>query len=103
MPDRRFYFEAELYRLQGQLLCQAGDRDEGRAALVRAVDLARAKASPALELRAGLALGALLREEGLAADAALLVRRPFETFTEGYDTPDLLGAVAFLEATSAAD
>ena len=103
VPDRRFYFEAELYRLQGLLLCQAGRRDEGRAALMRAVDLARAKASPALELRAGLALGALLREEGLAADAALLVRRPFETFTEGYDTPDLLGAIAFLEATSAAD
>jgi tetratricopeptide (TPR) repeat protein len=103
VPARHFYFETELYRLSGQLLCQTDDREEGRAALVRAVDLARAQASPALELRAGLALGALLREEGLVADAALLVRRPFETFTEGYDTPDLLGAAAFLEATSATD
>ena len=64
MPERRFYYEAELHRLQGEVLCRAGERVEGRAALERAVELARAKASPALELRAGLALGAILREEG---------------------------------------
>ena len=75
----------------------------GPAALAYAVELARAKASPALELRAGLALGALLLEEGRPTEADALVRRPFEMFTEGYDTPDLRGAAAFLDAISAID
>jgi DNA-binding SARP family transcriptional activator len=101
MPERRFFFAAELHRLYGGLMCRAGERDEGRAALAYAVELARAKASPALELRAGLDLGALMLEEGRPTEAAALVRRPFETFSEGYDTPDLEGAAGFLAAISA--
>ena len=100
---RQFFYEPELHRLHGQLLLDTGEPEKGEAALVRAVELARAKASPALELRAGLALGAVLRDDGRADEADALVRRPFATFTEGYDTPDLLGAAAFLAATSAAD
>jgi predicted ATPase len=113
----RFY-EAELHRLRGEMLRQkAGegrpsptepvaarpdDADpsglaEAEASFHRALDVARRQGAKSLELRAALSLARLLRDRGVRAEGRRLLTATFDGFTEGWDTPDLQDARAFLE------
>jgi predicted ATPase len=101
----RFY-EAELYRLQGELLQQAGSEGQQvteslsspEACLQRALAIARQQGAKSLELRAAMSLSRLWQRQGQGAAAHRLLAEIYGWFTEGFDTADLQDARALLEA-----
>lgn len=97
----RFY-EAELYRLRGELARLIADpgpaRPSAEESLLKALEIAREQGAKALELRAALSLGRLWRAHGREADARRMVAEVHGAFTEGLDTVDLREARAFLDA-----
>jgi predicted ATPase len=94
---RGFFFESELHRTAGQLLLLQGRRDEAQSRMHEALELARSQGSPSLELRAALTLARHLRSEGANDAARGLVAGVYATFTEGFDTHDLVAARELLE------
>jgi predicted ATPase len=102
-------YEAELYRLQGELLLQVAGRDGARLASAmteaarcwrQALDLARRQHAKSLELRAALSLARLGQRQGKRAEAHALLAPVYGWFTEGFDTADLQEAKALLDAWS---
>jgi len=89
----RFY-EAELHRLNGELLGRRTASAE--ACLVRAVEIARRQGARALELRAALSVSRLWREQGRQADARRILLDVRSGFPEGLGTVDLREAQALL-------
>ncbi len=95
------FWEPELHRLRGELALRrppgpdplAGER-EAEVHLQHAVALARQRGARALELRAALSLGRLLAARGDAPRAR--VAEILGRFTEGFATPDLMEAQAFI-------
>jgi DNA-binding SARP family transcriptional activator/predicted ATPase len=87
---RRFFFESELHRLAGQILLCLDRRDEAEERLRKAHDLARGQASPSLELRVALSLAGHLRDTGHTDEARGLVAGVYATFSEGFETHDLV-------------
>jgi predicted ATPase len=93
----RFY-EAELYRLQGELLltrstCQTA---EAEACFHQALDITRRQQAKSLELRAAMSLSRLWQRLGKHAEAHQLLAEIYGWFTEGFDTADLQEARALL-------
>lgn len=112
----RFY-EAELYRLAGELSLRVGEWEKGRqgdqkilphsptppflhsspeACFHQALEIARKQQAKALELRAGMSLARLWRSQGRVADARHLLEDIYGWFTEGFDTKDLQEAAILL-------
>lgn len=91
--------EAELYRLRGQLLAALPDGrpDEVSAAFEHAIEIARRQSAKSWELRAATGLARLWRDQGKPADAHTLLVPVNEWFSEGFETPDLREAKAFLD------
>jgi predicted ATPase len=92
--------EAELYRVQGELLAQVGGRhmeEEAEASLHQALAVARQQQAKSLELRAAISLGRLWQHQGKRDAARHLVGSVYHWFTEGFDTADLQTARAMLE------
>jgi predicted ATPase/class 3 adenylate cyclase len=106
--ERRF--EAELYRLQGELLLrQAAGTDglgvaqaevEAEACFQRAIEVARWQQAKSFELRAAMSLSRLWQRRGQCHAARDLLATVYDWFTEGFDTPDLQEAKTLLEALS---
>jgi DNA-binding SARP family transcriptional activator len=92
----RFFYDAELHRLRAEALRALGDDEEAEAAARRALEVAREQGGRSLELRASMSLGRLLRDTGRPIEARELVATAYGGFEEGFDTPDLLEAAAFL-------
>ena len=65
------YWEAEIYRLQGEVLVQArrGKTQEAEAHLQHALTIARRQEAKALELRAAMSLARLWQQQGKRAEA----------------------------------
>jgi len=85
------WWEAELHRLQGEVLLAADDGDRGdraEACFRRALGVAVRQGATSLELRAALSLSRL----GNSPDAHQLLREVLGRFTEGHDTADLRAA-----------
>ena len=86
------WWEAELHRLQGELLLAAasdGARgDQAEACFRRALEVAGRQGATSLELRAALSLSRL----GSLPDAHQLLSEVAGRFTEGHDTVDLRAA-----------
>ena len=96
----RFY-EAELYRLKGELLLAGGvGVDDAASCFEQALDVACRQEARSLELRAAMNLGQLRYRQGHAEQAVHLLQNVYEGFTEGFDTPDLKKASALLDAWS---
>ena len=105
----RFY-EAELYRLKGELLLalspenqavrQSSLQTEGEACFRQAIDVARQQCAKSLELRAVMSLSCLLQKQGKNEEASKLLAEIYGWFTEGFDTRDLKEAKARLEELS---
>src|SRR5262249_48066054 len=93
------WWEAELYRLQGELLLQRSlaDADQAEACFQQALDVARHQQAKSLELRAAMSLARLWQEQGRRAEAQALLAPIYSWFTEGFDTADLQEAKALLE------
>ena len=94
------WWEAEGYRLQGELLRQLPSPDvpQAEAAFRRALEVARRQQAKALELRAALSLSRLWEQQGKRNQARQLLSGVYSWFTEGFETPDLQEARMWLEA-----
>src|SRR5262249_50098611 len=108
------WYEAELYRLKGELTLQQesqkakGKRqkskvetdaqDEAEACFLKAIGIAQKQQAKSWELRASTSLARLWQQQGKRADAHKLLADVYNWFTEGFDTKDLQEAKALLEA-----
>jgi predicted ATPase len=97
------FYEAELYRLKGELLQNVEGGMRGaewttEACFQQALDIARRQQAKSLELRAALSLSRLWQRQGKRAEARVLLAEVYGWFTEGFDTADLQEAQALLEA-----
>ncbi|MGE0822437.1 MAG: adenylate/guanylate cyclase domain-containing protein [Candidatus Binatia bacterium] len=115
--DERFY-EAELYRLKGELtlqsktsLGQVEDKSqtsrspseieqEVEACFLKAIDIAQRQQAKSLELRAVMSLARLWQSQGKPAEARQRLAEIYGWFTEGFDTKDLQEAKALIEELS---
>jgi predicted ATPase len=108
----RFY-EAELYRLKGELSLQSrqvktsqdksevtNPQSEAEACFRKAIDIARRQQAKSLELRAVMSLSRLRQQHDKKDEARQLLAEIYGWFTEGFDTKDLQEAKALLEGLS---
>ena len=118
------FFEAELYRLKGELMlrrvmaegyglppqeiqnapavgAEAIDQPslyiEAEASFLTALDIARRQEAKSLELRAALSLSRLWRQHDKQEEARQLLTDIYHWFTEGFETADLQGARMLLD------
>jgi predicted ATPase len=101
--ERRW--EAELYRLKGELLLHAecGVQNAAltaEACFQQALDVARQQQAKSWELRAAMSLSRLWQRQGKSDAARQLLAPIYGWFTEGFDTADLQEARALLEELS---
>jgi predicted ATPase len=104
------HWEAELYRLKGELLStqsMQGDEVEAEASLheaescfKHAIAVARRQQAKSWELRATTSLARLWQKHGKVDEARQMLADVYGWFTEGFDTPDLQHARALLEELS---
>jgi len=109
---RERWWEADLYRLKGELTLQEADqkskipklrsqilepRSEAEACFLKAIDIARQQQAKSLELRATMSLARLWQQQGKRHEAHSLLSEIYHWFTEGFDTKDLQEAKALLE------
>jgi predicted ATPase len=111
------WWEAELYRLKGQLALQSQVPSpkskipstqhpapstqveaEAEACFHKAIAIARHQGTKALELRAVMSLSRLWHSQGKRAAAQRMLAAIYDWFTEGFDTADLQEAKMLLEA-----
>ncbi|HEV8713035.1 MAG TPA: hypothetical protein VGX03_09430 [Candidatus Binatia bacterium] len=109
-------YEAELYRLKGQLTLQkfqassskfqvpesprSGVRSpesEAEECFLRAIEIARKQQAKSLELRATVSLARLWQQQGKTNQAHETLTEIYGWFTEGFDTKDLQEAKALLK------
>jgi len=95
-------YEAELYRLKGELTLQSSVQSlesrvkEAEVCFHKAIEIARRQQAKPLELRALMSLSRLW-QQGKKAEARQLLMEIYGWFTEGVDTKDLQEAKALLE------
>ena len=101
--SRAFFYEAELYRLRGNALRQAGDEflQAADTSLQHALEVARRYGTHPLELRAAVSLARLWREQGKHREARELLSDVSAKFTGASSTPDLVEAHAILKELGA--
>ncbi len=92
------YYEAELQRLNGELLLlqSPGDPAEAEACFQNALEIARRQHAKSLELRTAMSLARLWQRQGKVGDARQLLSDVLAWFTEGFETADLKDAQALL-------
>jgi serine/threonine protein kinase/predicted ATPase len=91
--------EAELHRLRGELLLAESPNQAAAAedCFRQAIDTARRQQSRARELRATTSLARLRQRNGRPDEARTVLAAVYDTFTEGFTTPDLVDAAGLLE------
>ncbi len=98
------WWEAEAYRLQGELLRHrtAGNKQHAameaaaEASFHQALHVARHQQAKSLELRAAMSLSRLWQRQGKQQEAHQLLAEIYGWFTEGFETKDLQEAKALL-------
>jgi predicted ATPase len=114
--DQGFY-NAELYRLKGELTLQSSvqrlgssvtnpqssipnPQTEAEGYFLKAIDIAREQRAKSLELRAVMSLARLWQQQGKLHEACDTLSEIYSWFTEGFDTKDLQEAKALLDELS---
>jgi len=115
------YYEAEMYRLKGELLLRRqaersgveqtspgvtlliidSNTAEAKNCFERAIEIARKQSAKSLELRSTISLARLLAKAGRGDEARAMLAEIYNWFTEGFDTADLKDAKALLEQLQA--
>ena len=108
------YYEAELYRLKGELTLQKlpgvssqlpvpkpqppipDPQAEAEECFLKAIEIARRQQAKSLELRAAMSLSRLWQQQGKQNEAHEMLSEVYNWFTEGFDTKDLQEAKALL-------
>jgi predicted ATPase len=100
---RTFFYEAELYRLRGNALREAGagSLQDVDTCFRRSLEAARRYATLSLELRAAMSLARLWRGQRKQRQACDLLIEVSGRFTEGLSTGDLAEAHAILQEMGA--
>jgi len=93
------WWEAELYRLRGELLLQqtVAQPEEAEVCFQQALAVARRQQAKSLELRAAMSLSRLWQRQGKSGTARQMLAEVYGWFTEGFDTPDLQEAKVLLD------
>jgi predicted ATPase len=116
------WWEAELYRLKGELTLQkeargwrleasppsspasslqppvsSGVAQEAEGDFLKAIEIARQQQAKSWELRAVMSLSRLWQSQGKKDEARQMLAEIYDWFTEGFDTADLKEAKALLE------
>jgi predicted ATPase len=100
--EERFY-EAELYRLKGELTLQSSVQGlesrvkKAEECLLNAIEIANRQQAKSLELRATVSLARLWQQQGKQKEAHQMLSEIYNWFTEGFDTKDLQEAKTLLE------
>jgi predicted ATPase len=99
VKSRIRWWEAELYRVRGELLLRRTVAQPKAAELCfqQALAVARRGQAKSWELRTTMSLARLWRRQGKRAEAYALLAPLYGWFTEGFDTADLREAKALLE------
>ena len=101
--EERMY-EAELWRLRGELTLQASAQStesraqEAEGYFLKAIDIARQQQAKSWELRASTSLARLWQQQSKQKEARQMLAEIYGWFTEGFDTKDLQEAKALLES-----
>ncbi|MDA2919106.1 TOMM system kinase/cyclase fusion protein [Desulfobacterota bacterium AH_259_B03_O07] len=91
------WWEAELYRLKGELLLKLNDTEPGiEESFRKAIEIARRQSAKSLELRAVMSLSRFLHKHGKNDEAIKVLSEIYGWFTEGFDTADLKEAKSLL-------
>jgi predicted ATPase len=93
-------YEAEVYRLTGELLLgqSASDAAKAEDCFQQALAIAARQRAKSWQLRATISLGRLWRQQGEKRNARELLEPVYGWFVEGFDTADLQDAKALLDA-----
>ena len=93
------WFEADVYRIAGEVALQGPQTDAAKAEAYfkHALAVAREQQAKSWELRAAMSLARLWRSQGKVQQARDLLAPVYGWFTEGFDTRDLKEAKALLE------
>ena len=93
------YYEAEVYRIKGELLLRQAvpDATQADACFQQALTVARRQQAKSWELRAAMSLSRLWQRQGQRAEARKLLAPIYGWFTEGFDTADLQEARTLLD------
>ncbi len=105
------WYEAELYRIKGELLLAREGKNqkakskkeavsEAETCFSKAIDIARSQSAKSLELRAVTSLSRLWQKQGKKQEVCKQLAEIYNWFTEGFDTADLKEAKALLEELS---
>jgi predicted ATPase len=105
------YHEAELHRLQGELLLKSeGKRGKDETAddlpeicFLRAIEVAQRQRAKWHELRATVSLSQLWQQQGRTLEARQMLSEIYDWFAEGFDTRHLIEAKVLLDKLSVAD
>ena len=114
------FYEAELYRLRGELTLQQASQKsnsksqkleqtdpqslnpdpqgEAEACFLKAIAIAQQQQAKSWELRASTSLARLWQSQGKRAEAHTLLSEVYNWFTEGFDTKDLQEAQELIES-----
>jgi predicted ATPase len=97
------WWDAELYRLKGELLVLQSRQNtsEAETCFDRALAVAHSQNAKSLELRAAMSMARLWRDQGKRVEARDLLAPVYGWFTEGFDTLDLKEAKALLDELAA--
>jgi predicted ATPase len=94
----RYWCDADLHRLRGDLLLAQGVAAvEVEAAFRQGMQIAQKQQAKLFELRAATSLARLWLNQGRSQEAHSLLAPIYEWFTEGLETPDLKNVRALLE------
>jgi predicted ATPase len=91
------YYEAELYRLKGEL--QTAETD-AEACFAESIKIALRQKAKSWELRTVMSVARLRAKQGKKKEGRAVLARVHNSFTEGFDTADLREARALLETLS---
>jgi predicted ATPase len=93
-------WEAELYRLRGELLLQqtVAQAEEAAVCFEQALVVSRCQQARSWELRTAMSLARLWQRQGKRTEARELLTPIYDWFTEGFNTADLQEAKALLNA-----
>ncbi|MGH8643903.1 MAG: adenylate/guanylate cyclase domain-containing protein [Gammaproteobacteria bacterium] len=99
LTQGELFWQAELFRLKGELLLGQSDRslNEAEQCFRNALEIARNQNAKMLELRAATSLAKLWKKLNQLDDAKSILNPVYTSFTEGFGSPDLIEAKTVLE------
>jgi predicted ATPase len=99
VTQEELFWQAELFRLKGELLLGQSDQslNEAEQCFCKALEIARNQHAKMLELRAATSLARLWKKLNQLDEAKSILSSVYSSFTEGFGSPDLIEAKTVLE------